>query len=201
MSRPRYSAATRNVLARAMAPEDAAVFLGANPAKSGAAVASGTEAQEHGAALERWLSAQHLAAREAGVANIRKVGPPVVMGSGGVLVGFAGVGPADYLGALRGGRAVAIEAKSREARLSLREIPKHQQDDLTRTAHLGGLALLVVELREARTIYVAEWREVPWRYSKALVRGSVEVRATVGAEELTGCEVPATGLYLGRWLP
>jgi hypothetical protein len=101
MSRPRYSAATRNVLARAMAPEDAAVFLGANPAKSGAAVASGTEAQEHGAALERWLSAQHLTAQKSGVANIRKVGPPVVMGSGGVLVGFAGVGPADYLGLAR----------------------------------------------------------------------------------------------------
>jgi hypothetical protein len=85
MSRPRYSAATRNVLARAMAPEDAAVFLASNPAKSGAAVASGTEAQEHGAALERWLSAQHLTAQKSGVANIRKVGPPVVMGSGGIL--------------------------------------------------------------------------------------------------------------------
>ena len=200
MSRPRYSAQTRAQLARAMAPEDREGFLAANPVKSAAAVASGGEAQEHGAALERWLSAQHRAASLAGMANVRKVGPPVVVGSGGVLVGFGGVGPADYLGALRGGRAVAVEAKSREARLSMREIPRHQQDDLARTAHLGGLALLVVELRDTGRIYAAEWGAVPWRYSKALVRGVAETRATVGAEELAGCEVSAREIYLARWL-
>ncbi len=201
MSRPRYSAATRNVLARAMAPEDAAVFLGANPAKSGAAVAAGRLADSVGRSLEGWLNDQHLAARIAGLANVRKVGAPVLVNRDGKPYEWAGRGPADYVGALKGGRAVAIEAKSTEGRFSRREVPQHQQDDLERTAKCGGLALLVLELRDERRIYVSEWMHVPWRVTGARVGGVLQTRATVGAEELTGCEVPSEGLYLGRWLP
>lgn len=200
MSRVRYSTQTRAVLARAMAPEDAAVFLAANPAKSGTAVAAGRLADAVGRSLEGWLNDQHLAARVAGLANVRKVGAPVVVGRDGLPCAWAGKGPADYVGALRGGRAVAVEAKSTEGRFSRRDVPQHQQDDLEHTARCGGLALLVVELRDVGTIYAVEWTAVPWRVTGARVGGVHQTRATVGAEELAGHEVPTQGIYLGRWL-
>jgi len=199
VTRPRYSAQTLAVLARAMAPEDAAAFLAANAPKDPAAVAVGAEAHEHGASLERWLSAQHDVARAAGLANIRKAGPPVRVGRDGRPCEWAGRGPADYLGALRGGRATLLEAKSRPARLTRAEIPAHQQEDLSRGTDLGALALLVVELRDTGKVYAVEWARVPWRVTKATVRGVVQVRETVGHDELVGCEVPSDAIYLRRW--
>lgn len=199
MARPRYSASTLVTLAKAMAPVDAAVFLAHNAPKSPAAVATGREADAAGRALEGFLGAQHLAALKAGLACVRKVGAPVLVGRDGQPCGWAGKGPADYVGALRGGRALAIEAKSTEGRFSRREIPAHQQDDLSRTADLGGLALLVLELRDVPGIYAVEWTAVPWRSTKATVGGRVQTRETLGAEELAGHEVPAQGIYLGRW--
>lgn len=199
MTRPRYSAQTLAVLARAMDPEDAATFLAHNTPKDPRAVASGAEAHEHGAALERWLSAQHDVARAGGLANIHKAGPQVRVGRDGKPCDWLGRGPADYMGALRGGRAVLLEAKSRPSRLSRAEIPPHQQEDLSRSTDLGALALLVVELRDVGTIYAVEWARVPWRVTKASVGGVVQTRETVGADELAGHEVPASGLYLGRW--
>ena len=199
MARARYSAQTLMVLARAMDPEDAATFLASNRAKDPHAVASGRAADAAGRALETYLNGQHLAALKAGVANVRKVGAPVLVGGDGKPYEWAGRGPADYVGALKGGRAVAIEAKSTEGRFSRREVPQHQQDDLSHTADLGGLALLVVELRDTGRIYAVEWSRVPWRVTKAVVRGVVQTRETVGAEELSGHEVLASGLYLGRW--
>ena len=199
VTRPRYSAQTLAVLARAMAPEDAAVFLASNRAKDPHAVASGRAADAAGRALETYLNGQHAAALKAGLANIRKVGAPVLVNGDGKPYEWAGRGPADYVGALRGGRAVAVEAKSTEGRFSRREVPQHQQDDLSHTADLGGLALLVLELRDAGAIYAVEWSRVPWRVTKAVVGGRVQTRETVGADELAGCEVPAKGIYLGRW--
>ena len=165
-----------------------------------AAVAAATHAQEVGAALERWLSAQHRAAALAGIAHVRKVGPPVQhSGARGERLRVIGRGPADYQGVLRGGRALAVEAKSRPSRLSLREIEVHQQGDLNAVAELGGLALLVVELRDAQVIAAVPWREVPWHESRRTVRGRVEVSHTIGAEELAPWRV-GTGCYLARWV-
>lgn len=169
----------------------------------GRRVVAGHLAHDAGEGLERWLSAQHAVARREGLALVRKVGAPVVAGKGGLPSRWAGRGPADYQGALRGGRALALEAKSVERRLSLADIPEHQQRDLEAVERLGGLALLAVEIREAQLVAVVEWSRVPWRVSsRVLHRGTpnerVERSETVGAEELAPWRV-VTGCYLRRW--
>lgn len=164
--------------------------------------AQGRAAGANGRRLEALLGDQHARALTAGVAHVRKVGAPVIVGRGGAPCAWEGTGPADYLGTLRGGRAVAIEAKSVGKRLSRVAVLEHQARDLERTERLGGLALLVVELRHVGprgTVYAVEWSRVPWRMTKATVGGVVQTRETVGAEELAGCEVSA-GLYLARWI-
>lgn len=169
-----------------------------------AARANATRAQAVGQDLERWLAAQHRAAGLQGIAHVRHVGPPVAhAGSRGQHLTVIGKGPADYQGLLRGGRAVAIEAKSRDARLSLADIPEHQQRDLEAVERLGGLALLVVEVRAAQLVAAVPWTEVPWRVSsRVLDRGKpserVERSETVGAEELAPWRAVA-GCYLRRW--
>ena len=164
--------------------------------------AQGRAADANGRRLEAWLNDQHARALATGVAHVRKVGADVVVGRGGLPCAWAGPGPADYLGTLRGGRSLAVEAKSVAKRLSRVAVLEHQARDLERTAALGGLALLVVELRHVGprgTVYAVEWSRVPWRVTKATICGAVQTRETVGAEELAGCEVGA-GLYLGRWI-
>lgn len=174
-------------------------------AKSGAHVVAGHLARDAGDALEKWLAEQHKAAAAAGIAHVRKVGAPVVVGRGGRPVEWAGRGPADYQGVMVGGRALALEAKSlgERARISRVDIPEHQRRDLEAVERLGGLALLVVEVREAQLVAAVPWTEVPWRVSsRVLKRGTplekVERSETVGAEELEAWRV-VPGCYLRRW--
>lgn len=177
------------------------------PETDSAHAARGRAAHDNGAAFERWLSDQHKVLRLARRAYVRKVGAPVIVGRDGNPCGWSGRGPADYQGVLRGGIPVAIEAKSRELRLTAREIPDHQREDLEAVEAMGGLALVVIELRgvgaafgERYVLTRAELAE-RWRRSKRTVtRGGVarvETSESVGAEELRGCEVGT--LYLGRW--
>ena len=158
----------------------------------------------HGAAFEAWLKAQHALASRYGLAHVRHVGPPVAhTGPNGSRLVVIGRGPADYQGTLRGGRAVAVEAKSRDKRLSRAEIPEHQQADLTDVDALGGLALLVVELRAVDAVYAVEWGRVPWTVrTRKVQRHGVEVTErseSVGVEELAAWRI-ADGCYLGRWV-
>lgn len=154
---------------------------------------AGRSARAHGAALERWLAEQHRAASLAHLAHVRAVGAPVVVGMYGLPIQWAGAGPADYQGVLKGGRAIAVEAKSRDRRLRLAEIPEHQREDLDRVEALGGLALLVVELRASTSIFVAPWGRVDWRQ----VREGAGV--SVGPQELALWRWTG-GLYLARWV-
>ncbi len=170
-----------------------------------AARANATIAQAVGASLEHWLGQQHRAAATLGLAHVRHVGPPVAhSGSRGQHLKIIGVGPADYQGVLRGGRALAVEAKSRDGRLSRADIPEHQQRDLQRVSDLGGLALLVVEVRGAQLLAAVPWAEVPWTVRERRVKraGDAEPRVerseTVGAEELAPWRALA-GCYLRRW--
>lgn len=167
----RFSRKTRDVLASHMAPEDAAVFLDAHPVPPPTAVAGGRRAHAHGESLEAWLTTQHEAARARGLlARMRHVGAPtepytdhgraVRDRRGRLLVVIAGVGPADYQGQLPGGRAVALEAKSREGRLYRADIAPHQQVDLDDCAAGGGLAVLVARLCDV--LHAIPWRVVPW---------------------------------------
>lgn len=179
----------RRLLARSM-PAD---LRDALPVDDGARAAGGRAAREHGAALEKWLTGQHRAAALAGLAHVRHVGAPVVVGAGGRPTEWAGTGPADYQGVLRGGRAVAVEAKSRDRRLALSDVAAHQRADLEAVECLGGLALLVVELRTASSIYVVPWGRVPWRRMR---EGAADV--SVGPDELALWRWTG-GLYLAPW--
>lgn len=177
-------------------------------AASGAAVVrryAGRVAHARGDAFEALLSRHHAAALAEGIADVRKVGAPVVVGRGGLPVRWAGVGPADYVGTLRGGRSVVVEAKSVDGRLSLAHVAPHQREHLDACASLGGLALLAVELR-GKGVYVVEWATAPWRVSRRHVSGTlvqgrdlpaVESR-TLGAEELAGHRVEGK-CYLRKW--
>ena len=166
---------------------------------------AGAVAHARGDAFEALLSRHHAAALAEGLADVRKVGAPVVVGRGGAPKAWAGVGPADYVGTLRGGRSLVVEAKSTATRLSRADIAEHQREHLDACAALGGLALLAVELR-GRGVYVVEWATAPWRVSSRAVtatergrevRRVVESR-TLGAEELAGHRA-AEGCYLRRW--
>ena len=161
--------------------------------KSGARVVGGHAARDAGAAFEAWLSAQHRAAELAGLAHVRHVGPPVAhTGIGGRDLRVIGHGPADYQGVIRGGRAVAVEAKSRTGRLARAEIPQHQQDDLARVAALGGVALLVVELRDHQLVAAVPWGQVPWMKARTA--------EAVGAEQLRAWVVSSGSVYLARFV-
>ena len=128
--------------------------------------AIGRVAKERGDAFEAWLDAAHEASVASGaLARMRHVGPPHVRGAGGVPV-IVGVGPADYQGQTRDGRAVAIEAKCRAGNLRSAELPDHQRADLDACADGGGVAALVYRWttpdRRAQRTFVVPWRRVPW---------------------------------------
>ena len=177
-------------------------------AASGAAVVrrhAGRVAHARGDAFEALLAPHHAAALAEGIADVRKVGAPVIVGRRGKPVAWAGVGPADYVGTMRGGRSLVVEAKSVDGRLSLAHVAPHQREHLDACAALGGLALLAVELR-GKGVYVVEWATAPWRVSRRHVSGTlvqgrdlpaVESR-TLGAEELAGHRVEGK-CYLRKW--
>ncbi len=181
----------RRLLAPHM-PPDMRAALPQEP--TGSRVAGGKAARAHGAELEKWLAGQHRAAALAGLAHVRHVGAPVIVGAGGRPTEWAGTGPADYQGVLRGGRSLAVEAKSRDRRLAPSDVAEHQRADLEGVERLGGLALLVVELRVASSIYVVPWGRVGWRRCRA---GGADV--SVGPEELALWRW-TEGLYLARWI-
>lgn len=165
----------------------------ANPRR----VAGGRLAHAAGDSLERWLDGQHKLARAMGLGHIRKVGAPVVVSRGGKPIEWAGTGPADYQGVIRGGIAIAVEAKSVERRLSRADVRLHQQRDLDAVAQLGGIALLAVEIRDLQVIAIVPWLSVPWTQRSRQIDGRTVISHTVGAEELApwrlrgGCYVSA----------
>lgn len=157
----RRSAAEAAIFARAAGhPDDAAAIL--STARAPHRHTGGDLAVRHGDELERWLDAQHQRAIARGLlCRMRHVGPPTKrIGPGGTELVVVGVGPADFQGQLPGGRAVALEAKSREGRLRFDEIPEHQRDDLTACAEGGGLAVLVARLNGVT--HAIPWFAVPW---------------------------------------
>lgn len=132
---------------------------------------AGALARRAGESFEAWLAMQHDRAIERGLlARMSHVGAPstphVVGGHvardrrGRMLAAITGKGPADFQGQLPGGRAVAIEAKSREGRLYREDVAEHQRADLDACADGGGLAVLVARLDGV--VYAMPWREVPW---------------------------------------
>lgn len=137
----------------------------------------GRTAAAVGDRFEDWLTGWHelLVARDR-LAWMEHFGPAtrMVRGEDGkVAPRIVGVAPPDFLGQIAGGRVIAVEAKSRSARLyrddppgPRRGIAKHQQRFLARVAEFGGVALLAVEFRReglAPLRCVIPWTRVPWQ--------------------------------------
>ena len=207
----KVSRQTAEVFARMLPPEERAQYLAQHKAPDSVRVAAGRAADAIGRAWEKWLREQHAAAREAGIAVVRKVGPPIERtGPGGETIKVVGFGPADFQGVIRAGdgshwKPLAIEAKSYEGRLQRHEIAEHQRADLEMIDRVGGVALVAIELHDEAGVSLGTWAlpwpelETRWRVtvrSKPGGAGRVESRS-VGPEELRGWE--AQGLYLGRF--
>lgn len=160
--------------------------------------AAAIAARASGDTLERWLDAQHAAAIAMGVlVRVGHYGPAsTITGKrdhrGRLLAAIDGKAPPDYIGILRGGRALVVEAKRRTGRLrrdgERDGIPAHQREWLDDADRAGALALVVVEFVRAAgvTRYAVPWGEIPWEgYS-------------VGPDALAPWRVNA-GLYLAPW--
>ena len=211
--RPRMSRKSAEVFARMIPPEDRAAYIAAvagdvDPARAEA----GRLAREHGEQWEQEVARHHRAALAAGIGYVRKVGAPVKVSADGLPCGWSGVGGADYVGALCDGRALAVEAKSCVGRLQRDDLAPHQRNDLARVEAMGGLALVLVELRAEGGALLGRWcapwseLETRWKVTRRAKPGRsgsqraedyVESRSA-GAAELAGLEVDP-GCYLRPW--
>jgi hypothetical protein len=177
--------------AAAGAPEHAAEIVDSHARRDRARATSRT-AQAAGGGFEAWCDAQHGAARALGwLVWVDHYGPAVQFlgGSGARVVGKA---PPDYLGQLRGGRTLIVEAKHRTGRLALGgdgrdAIKAHQAERLAEAEAGGGLALVLVEFVRAAGVerYAAPWSVVA--AAATTPRGAV--RRSVGPLELAAWRV------------
>ena len=159
---------------------------------------TGIAARASGDTLEHWLDAQHEAALALGIlVRVGHYGPAATItgkrdARGRLLAAIDGKAPPDYLGILRGGRALVVEAKRRTGRLrrddSREGIPAHQAAWLDAADRCGALALVVVEFVRAAgaTRYAVPWGEIPWEGD------------SVGPSALAPWRVQGE-LYLARW--
>ena len=116
--------------------------------------AASAAAQSSGAAFEAWVDGQHRVAKAAGhLVWVDHYGPEVQHLSGGA-VRVVGHAPPDYLGQLRGGRVVLVEAKRRTGRLAIEgtdrdAIIPHQAARLADAEAGGAVSLVLVEFERA----------------------------------------------------
>lgn len=167
-------------------------------------VAQGRAAQASGATFEDWLDDQHAAALLAGLAELEHLHPPVQVEQRlpeGRFVGrWRGRSGADYRGTLRGGTALAVEAKSAgRGRLELVDdaserfdgLKAHQRRALERTLRMGGVALLVVRfVRQRRGCPVESTHAIPW--------DAICDMPSIGADDVDRWRVRRE-LYLAPW--
>ena len=124
-------------------------------------------AQSSGAAFQAWCDEQHRAARTAGwLVWVDHYGPEVrhIVRGRYKIVGRA---PPDYLGQIRGGRTLLVEAKRRTGRLLIEgdgrdAILPHQAERLAEAEAGGAVALVLVEFERAAGVerYAAPWSAV-----------------------------------------
>lgn len=195
----RYAPTTAATLARGMHPDDARVFLAGQAPMTSTARQRGRQAQASGQSLEARIDSHHETARWLGLADLEHQHPAVLIRDGVPVKLLARSGP-DYRGVLRGGRAIAVEAKSAgTGRLALVDtgLPRfdglkaHQRKALERCMRLGGVALVFVR-------FVRQRGGVPTELLYAVPFEHIASCATIGPEDCDGwqvCDVP----YLRRF--
>lgn len=123
----------------------------------------GRKAKQNGKVFEQYVERSCIRYRTKGIADIKKTPEP--MRPVGVLNQRRGIfkavyekkGQPDFLGTLRGGKSVMIEAKHTESpRLAFDRILPQQETDLQNTMDLGGLALVLISFGMKR-FYCIEW--------------------------------------------
>lgn len=161
--------------------------------------AAGLSARRAGAAFESVIAAHHEAAIRLGLlATVEKIEPParLVRTAGGMRLLYVAPGVTDWIGVLRGGRALSVEAKStKRGRLARADVKPRQQAWLDACARTGGLSVLVVEFRREDEVlirpperFAVPWLKVPWQVGRSA--------ESIGPEDLKGWEL-GTRSYLG----
>lgn len=200
---PRVSRKSAEVIAQMLPPDERDAYLDAVAPDDARSMGS-RAANEADHAFMLWCRGQHHAAKRAGViARMRHCGPPVRFVGRGVCEPI-GTGPADFQGQLTrrfGSISVAVEAKTREGRLSLAEIPQHQRDDLEECAAEGGLALLLYEYRDGEVVrrFAVPWRSIPWVERSRVVNGKTQRSKSIGPDDVATWEVFPQRCYLLRF--
>lgn len=121
---------------------------------------------------ERCLEAQHREYMAARVAMVHKT-QPTKRGAA-----YTAKAPPDYMGTIRGGRSVAIEAKHTDAtRLPLSAIKPHQARDLTACHELGGLAFVALRIGGKGYALSWAWLGPVWRRWQAGT-GTASIKAS-----------------------
>jgi hypothetical protein len=164
--------------------------------------AASAAAQSSGAAFEAWVDGQHRVAKAAGhLVWVDHYGPEVQHLSGGA-VRVVGHAPPDYLGQLRGGRVVLVEAKRRTGRLLIEgtdrdAIIPHQAARLADAEAGGAVSLVLVEFERAAGVerYAAPWSAVV----AAAHRPRGGAHRSVGPLDLSAWRV-TTPCYLTPWV-
>lgn len=150
-------------------------------------VMGGKKSQRNGKIFEMDVERSCIRYRSLGIADIKKTPEP--MRSIGVLnkrLGwhkaiFEKKGQPDFLGTLKGGRSVMIEAKNTNStRIEFDRIEPHQAKDLQSTTDLGGLALVLIKFNSDKVdksgrktrYYCIEWSD--W----------IEFKDTIGKKSL-----------------
>lgn len=188
------------LLAMAGARDEDRDAVRAGHARRARAVATAASARAAGDAFEAWVEHQHRLARRAGVlAMVNHFGPPVVFTGPGECHPV-GVAPPDYVGLLRGGRYLVVEAKHRCGRLAIGgsdrdAIAPHQVAYLAAAEAAGALAMVVVSFERAAgvTRYA-----VPWSKVVEAARSPRGGALSIGPEDVCGWEVSEPH-YLARF--
>lgn len=123
----------------------------------------GKKAQRSGDAFEKYIEASLKRYRTKGIADIKKTPEPLK--AFGVLNKRRGwykayyekKGQPDFLGTLKGGQSIMMEAKhTATTHIRFDRIQPHQEIDLTRTLKLGGAALVLISFN-LKNFYCVDW--------------------------------------------
>lgn len=136
--------------------------------------AIGHKKRDAGKAFEDRIDAALTAARQAGiVADFAHTYPGFTMQGRPIKRTVT-----DFIGALSGGCALAIECKSiSTARFYKSEVSERQQEYLDRLWSTGHFAMLALEFKQKSGIrlqYLIPWGQVPWSKAKTAVGVTIE---------------------------
>lgn len=124
--------------------------------------------QKNGALFENLIERTCTHYRGKGIADIKKTPEPMKpispLGRGQFRAVYTKKGQPDFMGTLKGGRSVQVEAKHTQAKLiQFDTVQDHQGLQLQNTERLGGLALIVISFR-FENFYALTWTE--WQQVK-----------------------------------